>query len=387
MIWFEMISIIIPVYNAIDTIEETINSAINSGVVGQEIILVDDCSSDGSLKILEKYEKNYSFISILKNSKNLGGGAARNLGISYAKNEYIFVLDSDDVLVTNALPKALEEMLSRNLDGIANGFASCFVDDINKPTFTYQFTPGPIFFEALLDAKPNPVIGNLLFKKNTYLDVGGYPEYHGFDTQSFGFRLLSNRKIIYVCDFQMYHQRLPKKPSYYIREMKAGNLNKNWFFIFFEHLYKFNAATRIWILNYSVHDPFLLAKGQNMFTELINNTASRNIFCTHGVKLSDAEAYEEYISSSDELLRAWCLVYDINRGNLKNVLYGINQIECHKLKEVLIFTWLAKGLNFKLAPSSIERFQYFFNVRKSLAWTLKFYMQKVLNRVGKTIGK
>jgi glycosyltransferase involved in cell wall biosynthesis len=382
-----MISIIIPVYNAVDTVEETINSAIQSGVDTQEIILVDDASTDGSLKILETYRDKYSFISLYKNKKNLGGGAARNVGISHAKYEYIFVLDSDDILVHNSLPRALEQMLEIDADGIANGFASCFIDNINHPTFTHQFISGPIFFEALFDLKPNPVIGNLLFKRDVYLDIGGYPEHHGFDTQSFGFRLLSNNKKIHVCDFQIYHQRLPRKPSYYIREMRAGNLNKNWFYILFEHLYKFSPEIRDWILNYPVSDPVLLAKGQNMFTELTKIASNKNIFCVNGVKFNDDQAYDEYKTAHDELLNVWCLSYEMNQGVVKNISYKVNSILNSELRQMLSYVFMARFANLKLNVGELDKFQYFFCEKKSLIWTFRFYVQKIFNRMGRLIGE
>lgn len=373
-----MISIIVPVFNAADTIEETINSAINSGVNQQEIILVDDCSSDFSLKILEAYQNKYSFIHVYKNCENLGGGATRNIGISHAKYDYIFVLDSDDVLVPGALSRALDELIDRDVDGIANGCLSSFVKDIRQPVFKYNFVQGPVSFEALFDSKPNPVIGNLLFKKSAYKDVLGYPEFHGFDTQCFGFRLLANRKKIITCNFQIYHQRRPVKPSYYVREMRAGRLNKNWLLIFLESFYKFDISIRNWILKYPIDNPFMLAKDVNLFTKLIN---MNNIFCVNNLYLNDASAYENYKNSPDETLMAWCLIYEIKSGQVDKAFSKIYLIKNKSIKNMIIYYFLSSVTKFSIDREDSKKIEYLFFETRSFIWMFKFYLQKILNRL------
>ncbi len=96
------ISIIIPFFNSEKFIYNCINS-INKQTFKKkiEVIFINDCSKDNSLKILEKYQKKYFKIFSLK--KNLGPAAARNVGIQKAKGEYIFFLDIDDLISKNTL--------------------------------------------------------------------------------------------------------------------------------------------------------------------------------------------------------------------------------------------------------------------------------------------
>lgn len=98
-------SIVIPVYNSKDTIIRCLESCLNQSYKFFEIIIVDDCSVDGTIEIIENYKKIDSTISItiVKLEKNKGVAVARNKGISLAKGDYIALLDSDDYFSLNKL--------------------------------------------------------------------------------------------------------------------------------------------------------------------------------------------------------------------------------------------------------------------------------------------
>lgn len=97
------ISIIIPVYNKEEFIEECINSIINQTFDDYEAIFINDGSSDNSLEILKKYEdrKNFKIIS----QENSGPATARNVGLKKACGEYVFFLDADDWIENDSLEK------------------------------------------------------------------------------------------------------------------------------------------------------------------------------------------------------------------------------------------------------------------------------------------
>lgn len=93
------IAIIIPVYNVEKYIEETVLSIINQTSLPDEIIFINDGSTDNSDLILSKFTK---FPGIVKyNTTNRGSGPARNLGRSYAKSDYVYFLDADDTINKN----------------------------------------------------------------------------------------------------------------------------------------------------------------------------------------------------------------------------------------------------------------------------------------------
>jgi glycosyltransferase involved in cell wall biosynthesis len=104
-------SIIIPVYNVEQYLQDCLNSIVAQSYFDYEVICVNDGSTDGSLAILKEYEKNYSQITVITQS-NKGLSGARNAGIRAAKGDYLFFLDSDDWIEPTAL-----EVLSRQLSG------------------------------------------------------------------------------------------------------------------------------------------------------------------------------------------------------------------------------------------------------------------------------
>ena len=93
------ISTIIPVYNAQDDLNQSIDSIINQtfNFNEVEVILVDDASTDNSKQIIRDYQKQYTNIKLVELSKNSGlPGKPRSLGIDYATSNYIIFLDADD---------------------------------------------------------------------------------------------------------------------------------------------------------------------------------------------------------------------------------------------------------------------------------------------------
>lgn len=90
-------SIIIPVYDVERYLSECIESILNQSFTDYEIILIDDGSTDNSLEICRYYEKKDERIKALT-KPNAGLSHTRNLGLDFAKGEYIFFLDSDDHL-------------------------------------------------------------------------------------------------------------------------------------------------------------------------------------------------------------------------------------------------------------------------------------------------
>ena len=104
----ELVSIIMPNYNCEKYLKETIESVLNQTYQNWELLFVDDCSTDGSIEIVESF--NDSRIRILKNEKNSGAAISRNYGIREAKGRWIAFLDSDDLWEENKLEKHLTFM-------------------------------------------------------------------------------------------------------------------------------------------------------------------------------------------------------------------------------------------------------------------------------------
>ncbi|HGR7123168.1 TPA: glycosyltransferase family 2 protein, partial [Streptococcus pneumoniae] len=108
------ISVVIPVYNAENTINNCIESALKQDLESFEVILVNDGSNDSTSRILEQYSDNPQ-VKIF-HQVNMGVSAARNLGLSHASGEYVFFLDSDDILDDGMLSKMYQFVKNNKVD-------------------------------------------------------------------------------------------------------------------------------------------------------------------------------------------------------------------------------------------------------------------------------
>lgn len=115
-------SVIIPVYNCEKTIENTVNSVLESGISDFEIIIVNDGSKDNTEKICDELSKKHNEIICIHN-KNEGVSSARNRGIDEAKGEYILFMDSDDTIDKNNLKEPCQKIIEYNPDMLIFGLS------------------------------------------------------------------------------------------------------------------------------------------------------------------------------------------------------------------------------------------------------------------------
>ncbi len=110
------ISVIIPAYNVQDYIGECVESILRQDIKEIEIICIDDCSTDDTLKILEQYAKNYKCVKVYKNDQNAGLAKTRNVGIKEAAGDYLLFVDGDDILQSGAVGKMINQLQKYHAD-------------------------------------------------------------------------------------------------------------------------------------------------------------------------------------------------------------------------------------------------------------------------------
>lgn len=109
------VSVIIPIYNTAPYLREALDSICNQTLKELEIIIIDDGSTDESPQIVEEYANSDSRIQIF-HQPNQGQGTARNLGLSYATGEYIYFMDSDDILQKETFEICYNKCITNLLD-------------------------------------------------------------------------------------------------------------------------------------------------------------------------------------------------------------------------------------------------------------------------------
>lgn len=116
------ISIIVPVYNTSKYLKKCLNSLVEQTIQDHEVIVIDDGSTDDSLKIIKKYYKQYPKIIKYKSIKNGGVANARNVGLSMAKGEYVGFIDSDDYADKDMFLKLYNKATEENADIVECGY-------------------------------------------------------------------------------------------------------------------------------------------------------------------------------------------------------------------------------------------------------------------------
>lgn len=117
------VSIITPCYNSRGTIQETIQSVIAQTYPHWEMLIIDDCSTDGSDVIIQQYCKQDARIKYFKTERPSGSPALpRNIGLNHARGEYICFLDSDDCWFPNKLEEQVKFSTQHGYDFVYSNY-------------------------------------------------------------------------------------------------------------------------------------------------------------------------------------------------------------------------------------------------------------------------
>ena len=109
-----MVSIITPCHNSARFISETIMSVLKQTYQDFELIIVDDCSTDDSLLVIQPFLNSNSNIILVPLKENVGAAEARNVALRLAMGRYIAFIDSDDIWEPTKLERQLNFMVSNN---------------------------------------------------------------------------------------------------------------------------------------------------------------------------------------------------------------------------------------------------------------------------------
>ncbi len=203
----ELISIIVPIYNVEIYLEKCLNSIINQTYKNIEILLINDGSSDNSLRICKKYQKKDKRI-VLINKKNGGLSSARNAGIDKASGNYLLFIDSDDYIEIDMIEKLYNNIKSNNADiSICNFFITKKNKDRKNKScknFTvrdekkYNYLYNSYSLQTILS-------WNKLYKKCLFKNIR-YPEGLLHEDQYVIDEILNRAKIInYMTSEFLYH--------------------------------------------------------------------------------------------------------------------------------------------------------------------------------------
>lgn len=143
----DLVSIIVPVFNAEKFIIDTINTVKNQTYKNWELIFIDDCSIDNSVNIIKKYKRDKR-IKLVLNKKNSGAAITRNKGIKEAKGRYICFLDADDLWDNKKLEKQVKFMCKNDCEFSFTGYEFTDYNGVSKGKKVY--VPNKINYKQAL---------------------------------------------------------------------------------------------------------------------------------------------------------------------------------------------------------------------------------------------
>lgn len=175
-----LVSVVIPAHNRKNTLKRCIDSVLRQTYKNFEIIIVDDCSTDGTREFVENEYGAIRDVNLVyvRNDRNIGAAASRNAGVSYANGEYIAFHDSDD----EWFPDKLEKQMLRFVEcdnSVGAVYSMFFMDETRQRVWPPREADmsqksGNVFHTLLM----SPLIGmiTLVVRKSVFLEVGGFQE-------------------------------------------------------------------------------------------------------------------------------------------------------------------------------------------------------------------
>ena len=218
-----MLSVIIPVYNVENYLNECLDSVTSQTLDDMEIICIDDGSTDNSPDILKEYSKKDKRIKIIT-KENGGQATARNLGIKEAQGEYIAFVDSDDFIEPTMFEKLYTKSKDNNLD-----IAMCKIatydnqtEEIKNNVWYYMLGVFRDFEKGIFNHKDtkeftchiavtpyNKIYKTTLLKENNIL----FPEGLIFEDEKFFYDTYLRAKRVSIVDEFLYYYRINRKGS------------------------------------------------------------------------------------------------------------------------------------------------------------------------------
>ena len=197
------VSVIVPVYNVKPYISEALDSVINQTYKNLEIIVVDDGSDDGSEKICDEYAKKDNRIKVI-HRENGGLSAARNTGLDNMSGDYVAFLDSDDVLLNDAVEKSVNNMLSYDVDCVVFRIGRIKSGKVIMPV-----RPSPRIkqgryskkeaLQQAVDGTLGSAVWNKLYKCEIWKNLR-FPEGHVYEEIYIALNVYAKATSIYVTD-------------------------------------------------------------------------------------------------------------------------------------------------------------------------------------------
>lgn len=219
---FGQISIIMAAYNAEKTIEQAIASVLNQTYPNFELLVVNDCSKDGTAELVKGIAATDGRVRLISNVKNSGVSYTRKHGLEEANGSWIAILDSDDAWAPEKLEKQIELQNRTNADLLFTG--SAFMDADGHPIDWYLHAPAEVTYRQLLKqnvlSNSSALVRKELYARHYAVGDGMHEDFATW------LGILKNGRLAYGVDEPLLIYRIAKN-SKSGNKIKAAKMNWN----------------------------------------------------------------------------------------------------------------------------------------------------------------
>lgn len=216
------ISFFIPTYNYGKSIREAVESIVKDNFSpGDELIIVNDGSTDNTAQYLAELKAEYPEIQIINQTVNRGPAATRNNAVLHCKHAILFSHDHDNILVPGSIKKLKEFMINSGTDVAVFGEGHFFIDNKNNVKKKWVYKEGFFTLKDCFNGSPFPgSSGNYMFTKESWKRAEGYPD-SWLDSWGLGIRQIATGSKMIALPGTFYWHRYKHSHGYESTHMKG----------------------------------------------------------------------------------------------------------------------------------------------------------------------
>ena len=219
-----LVSVVMPVYNGETYLAEAIESILTQTLSDLELIVVDDCSTDGSAAIVRDYANRDERVRLIQHDRNRGSGPARNSGIAVSRGEFIAPMDCDDISLPQRLEKQAAFLQSQSRIGVVGAYLQIASADLaERQTSEYPQQHAFIVLDWILGGSTTMPGAAHMARREVLLAVGGYKDapLYADDGELYARLLFETRFANLPETLYLYRQHAQQKSEFARRNQQA----------------------------------------------------------------------------------------------------------------------------------------------------------------------
>ncbi|MYD09809.1 MAG: glycosyltransferase family 2 protein [Chloroflexi bacterium] len=217
-----LVSVVMPVYNGEQYLAEAIDSILTQTLSDLELIVVDDCSTDGSAAMVRDYASRDERVRLILHERNRGSASARNSGIAVARGEFIAAMDCDDISLSQRLEKQARFLQSHPDIGVVGAhlqIASADKTALRVQECPQQHAPVALFW---IVGSMTMAGAAIMARREVLLAAGGYEESRRVaDDRELLSRLFAKTRLANVPEALYMYRRHEKQKSESLKQKQA----------------------------------------------------------------------------------------------------------------------------------------------------------------------